>query len=438
MRAILFGLAVGAVMAHCGYLNFATRKLSAKVSRRVELSQAFTRSASPEECTVVYGQVTSSRECAVPLCVAAVARPPAKSEIVDTYLLNGPGYFSLLLPSGDYVLAAFADADGDSTFERDECVGSAGPDGTIHVPDPDSGGNVLPGIDIAVTCDSPTTSDAPDRIAMLSSEELVESAYYPSGAIRSLDDEIFSRKYGTLGMHDPAAFLERAGLYFYTLGERDMRKTPVVFVHGMGATPRSWRAVVEGIDRDRFDPWLFYYPSGQDLTKIADVFYEIFFSGNIIDLRRRKLGICAHSMGGLVVRAAVNRCSQESPGRFLKVIVSLCAPYGGSDAAATGIRNFSIVVPSWRQIATGSAFIESLHETPLPAHTRFYLLFGYHDIAAVKTGPNSDGTIPLRSQLYPPAQESATRVCGFDETHSSILRSETVIAKINEILTEEL
>jgi len=66
--------------------------------------------------------------------------------------------------------------------------------------------------------------------------ETKQSLYYPAGTIRSLDDPIFDEKISTLGMYDPASFLEYAPTMFYALEEDVVHKIPVVFVHGIGGS----------------------------------------------------------------------------------------------------------------------------------------------------------------------------------------------------------
>ena len=46
-----------------------------------------------------------------------------------------------------------------------------------------------------------------------------------------------------------------------------------------------------------------------------------------------------------------------------------------------------------------------------------------------------DGMVTLESQLPATAQQGATRIEGFDETHMSVLESPAVAARLNELLT---
>lgn len=51
---------------------------------------------------------------------------------------------------------------------------------------------------------------------------------------------------------------------------------------------------------------------------------------------------------------------------------------------------------------------------------------------------NTDGVVSLRSQLPIHIQENAALVIGYDEGHVSILNSEEVLRKLNEILDSVL
>ena len=59
------------------------------------------------------------------------------------------------------------------------------------------------------------------------------------------------------------------------------------------------------------------------------------------------------------------------------------------------------MVPSWRDMAPGSAFLRGVHATALPDQLPFYLVFAYDNRARVRPVPSGDGTVVLRSQLAP-------------------------------------
>ena len=69
----------------------------------------------------------------------------------------------------------------------------------------------------------------------------------------------------------------------------------------------------------------------------------------------------------------------------------------------------------------------------LPAHIAYHMLFGFHGGGPDGSG---DGVVSLASQLRPEAQEEARTIRGYDEDHTSILRSAAVAAQLNAILAE--
>jgi hypothetical protein len=103
-----------------------------------------------------------------------------------------------------------------------------------------------------------------------------------------------------------------------------------------------------------------------------------------------------------------------------------------------GVEEAPAVVRSWEDLATGSAFLDRLfHEGParrrLPAHVAYGLFFTYRWRSGQRT-ESGDCVIPLASQLRPEAQEEATTIRGFDEDHTSVLRSRAVAAALNAFL----
>jgi hypothetical protein len=51
-------------------------------------------------------------------------------------------------------------------------------------------------------------------------------------------------------------------------------KIPILFVHGAVGSPKGWEYFVNNIDRARFQPWFFYYPTG---ARIKSMSYLLFW-----------------------------------------------------------------------------------------------------------------------------------------------------------------
>ena len=149
------------------------------------------------------------------------------------------------------------------------------------------------------------------------------------------------------------------------------------------------------------------------------------------DLQQRlgfaQLYVVAHGTGGLVARDFVTEVSKREGSSYVSLLVTLSTPWGGVEAAKTVVALSPLVLPSWVDVAQGSAYLAVLNEKALPAQVPYYLFFGFEG------GRGSDGTISLRSQLEPRAQGGAKQVLGFPEDHAAILRSDTVSAKLNAV-----
>jgi pimeloyl-ACP methyl ester carboxylesterase len=211
----------------------------------------------------------------------------------------------------------------------------------------------------------------------------------------------------------------------------------VLFVHGITGFPAQFSDLLDSLDRDRYQAWFFNYPSGFYLPTIGEGLYRV-----MEQIRRRlgfkRLHLIAHSMGGLVAQSYVQNCQEEAACEYLETFISIASPFNGMDSAKSGVEYAPEVVPSWRDLAPGSDFLETLFERPLPASARHYLMFTYHldrsfgDMVSVES---SDGVVPLRSQLRHEAQNQAKRVAGFDQTHVGVLSDPALLETITGILS---
>ena len=242
----------------------------------------------------------------------------------------------------------------------------------------------------------------------------------------SLDDPIFDPSMGEKGVYDPSSFLMRTQGLVFGLEPFDPSKTIVLFVHGILGTPRDFKYLVDGLDRSRYQPWFFYYPSGFPLDKAGALLATVMEYVSKVQDGKSRIILVAHSMGGIVSRRALNDVCEKGHPAWLKGYVSFCTPYGGTDSAKAGTKAPEAVA-SWKDVATGSDFVGRIHAQPLPADLPFHLFFGWgKEGENGETGPKpaGDGTIELRSQLDPRAQKAAWRLYGYEETHVGILQYE--------------
>lgn len=188
------------------------------------------------------------------------------------------------------------------------------------------------------------------------------------------------------------------------------------------------------MDRDRFQPWFFNYPSGLDLEFVGDA-----LNGAIQWLHDRYRFDCffvtAHSMGGLVARYAILQNVYEDGRDYICLLVTISTPWGSHQAATQGVKYAPAVVPRWRNMVPGSAFISDLYRRPLPAEVPHYLLFSYSGRSGIMEA-NNDGAVTLESQLDYRVQHQVEGLYGFDENHVAVLFSDDRVERFNAVLHE--
>ena len=373
------------------------------------------RELSPENCYSLRGRLIMDRPYEGPVLVVAVSDRYQQREIVATRIIRSPAiYYVIFLPEGEYDLYIYADLNGNGFFETTELVGRTMPGKPASVKKEKAVDAILvDGPDAKIDINHPLTSDI-----FINARVAVSNYKYDS-----LDDEFFDPRYGTMGIYRPTEFLTHTQGSLFALEDYDPDKTMVIFVHGVEGTPRDWKYLVEGLDRKRFQPWFYYYPSGLPLEKLGSLLaHAIKIFDEFPDYKLKQLVIVAHSMGGLVARSAIDSLCRESTPPYLKMYISMSSPYGGIEEAKSGLKSAPVIVPSWRDVATDSNFLKNIYERDMPDGVPFHMFFGYRN----KSGASSDGTITLRSQLDSRVHLKAVKTYGFDTTHVGILNDEAV------------
>ena len=386
-----------------------------------------------DQTYAIVGRIKAGSTSTGPILVLLLEPADGGHNVGYSVFGEATGDFSFLVPQGVYTLAAFEDANNNLRCDPGE------PSGVYDAP--------------ILTGPLSKGGDATDKdgsiggltLRLQSGNELLETfpeltgtslfgapSFVRVGTIARLDDPAFDQANGSLGYWKPATFLKNLGVGIYFLEPFDPHKQPVLFVHGAIGTPAGFSAIVASMDRDRYQPWFFYYPSGVRLNLVVDALVEI-----VKQVRDAyafdKLLIVAHSMGGLVSREFIHAYTRTARPATIGAFVSISTPWGGSQMAAKGAENAPVAVPSWHDMAPESSFIRDLYARNLPEGVRHYLLFGFKGDCSLFMA-NNDGTVELESQLDYRAQREARAVVGFNEDHMSILESPEVMDTVNRIL----
>ncbi len=365
--------------------------------------------------TVLVGRVEPGVGPVRSVVVGAYARQADTWRLAHQVRLHEPGGYELIVPHGSYRLFAFDDRNGNGLHDPGEPAATL-PDEVVAVP----GQSIVAGLDLTL-----------DGAAVAVPRVAAAGPYSTqAGAIADLDLPAFSAERGVQGYWQPMVFFRSQGGNVYFLEPYAPDKTPVLFVHGAVGSPQDWRLQIDRLDRTRFQPWVYFYPSGAPVDSMASLLGWKLLN---LQLRHRfeRLVIVAHSMGGLVSRRFLLDQGAALP--QVRRFVSISTPWAGEPSADTGVRMSPAVVPSWRDMQPGGPFLNALFSRRLPAGIEFDLLFG-HKGGYSLTRPNHDGTVTLASQLRPEAQQEARLVFGYDEDHTSILRSDQVSAQLRALL----
>lgn len=368
--------------------------------------------------------------------IDAVGDAPPSWKIVDHFVLDQPGRWVFATPPGTFRIAAFADSSRDLIYQPGEAfVGSS-----VARPIVCSAGTRTDGIVVSIPTPATERLDRELDVVTLQAlsaderAELTLGQLTAVGEVTTLADPRFDPSKSADGLWRPYdyAHTSRPGVYF--LEPFDPHRIPVLFVHGISGSPANFAYLIEHLDRTRFQAWVYNYPSGIHLAVLADHLNQ---TTEKLELRYhvRHIAVVAHSMGGLVSRGFILRHALTSKPDEIPLFVSLATPWDGHDGAAHGVNYSPIVVDVWHDLAPGSDYIQSLFAVPLPAETKFHLLFAFHRKSA-SFGESGDQTVSVASQLKSGAQQEAVRIYGFDDSHDAILEDAATAGLLNRLLAE--
>lgn len=361
--------------------------------------------------------------------------------VTDHFPLAGPGVFAFGVAPGTFRLAAFVDENRDGNYDPGEPA--------LVSETPFAVGPGERRTDFRLVIPHDVSLDRHHDIREMQAREPRDQQHFSlgrftaRGEIADLGDERFGPASGELGMWRFADFLFEIGPGVYFLEEYDPERIPVLFIHGMSGYPQQFSTLIAGLDRSRFQPWFYFYPSGVHLDGVAD-----HLTDTVGKLRLEHgfdaLAVVAHSMGGLVARAFLQRHEAQAPQHPIELFVSISTPWGGSESAI-GIENAPerLMIFSWLDMRPGSDFLEQLfyepgpprRARPLPPETDFHLIFGFRRPER-SSGPSSDGVVSVHSQVRREALEAARSILPVDDDHAGILHSEQTQRRLETLLEE--
>ena len=373
------------------------------------------------------GEITNRSLHKKPLTILTYVETDAGRQVYNFKIIDkNDELYLIVLPAGEYYIIAFEDANDNLAYDPGEYFGLVGEPDYIKV----SVWKPLDDLNIEVDRTNNFPEGFPTDISNV--KALMDMTSVAAGAITTLDDEKFSEENAKLGFWQPLTGLGTVGIGVYFLEPFNPQKTPILFVHGASGSPRNFRFIAENIDRNRYQPWFYHYPSGFPLDDVSQFLNRVikYLHGKY---QFEKLYVTAHSMGGLVGRSFIIKNTIEESNDYIKLFVSISSPFGGLETAQKGVESALVAIPCWHDVVPGSLFIEKIFEQPLNAKVDYYLFFSYKGDYSYFMD-NNDGAVTLRSQLDLRAQKEAITKWGFDEGHVTILSSEDVLTVYNDII----
>ncbi|MGE5413131.1 MAG: hypothetical protein ACM3NW_03080, partial [Syntrophomonadaceae bacterium] len=190
----------------CSYLQWRRTK----AEQRAELKKnpadlALEKDYAPQDCFGLYGRVAVPEGTPGPLLVAAFAHEAPHELVGSKEIVDETGYWGLLLPSGVYDVTFFADLNGDGFYESDELVGRTPAESPVFVGAKESpDGMLVPAPAVAIDLTRPGRVDAALHVRVVPLPFVVES----------VDDPLFAREMGEMGLYHPGEFLARTQSFF--------------------------------------------------------------------------------------------------------------------------------------------------------------------------------------------------------------------------------
>jgi hypothetical protein len=370
--------------------------------------------------------------------LARAGEPPTG---VDSYVRVRPGSFAFPVAPGRYLVGAYEDRNRNGLLDPGERARSVEASPLLEV---GPGERVAHDIRLGAADATPADAAPVDVLGLTerSPDEQAEFSLWALSAQGELCEDLAAPRFGpaagTRGLWQMTDFVNDgvAGIWF--LEPYDPARVPVLFVHGIAGSPQQFAALMAGLDRERFQAWFYFYPSGFPLSHLAR---------HLATLLKRlqvqhdagELAIVAHSMGGLVARGAILGYFEETHRDDVRLFVTLSTPWGGEPRAEGSDRAPIELPPAFLDMRPSSDYLRWLFHADgaarrLPPGAEFHLLFGFRMRGRGRVA--DDGTVTVASQLRPEAQAQALTLRGLDQGHVEILESREALDRLNLLLSQ--
>jgi hypothetical protein len=400
----------------CNYLSISPK------DDVIEYKSNGSESVASYNSAVIKGKIISSDDHKNSTLLVAHSLSPESDSFTDYVILNGTSSFMLYLPEGRYHLYTITDFNNDGTYKENEVSGYYGfplapQDISVRK------GEIVKDIVINTSKENSKIITLPRQLNVKENYDTVSQLTY-TGQISKIYDEKFSAENALAGWWNPTAFMKAFGAHIYFMEQYNPRKIPVLFVHGAQGSPQNWAYFLIRLDRSRYQPWFFYYPSGIHLSLASQLLYD-----ELMEIHSqygfKKMCIAAHSMGGLVTRSLLTKYKFDKQHNFVKLYVTFATPWTGFESADASQKLPYKSIPSWMDVGSQSIFIKRTMSAELPSDIRYYLFYGKED--KVSKGKALDER----------AASGAYEKFAFDCNHDTILIDRKVFIKFNKILEKE-
>jgi pimeloyl-ACP methyl ester carboxylesterase len=113
---------------------------------------------------------------------------------------------------------------------------------------------------------------------------------------------------------DPQRYADTARLT--QLQPFDPARTPVIFVHGLQATPASWTPMIDSLRndpwiREHYQFWVYSYPSGYPYPYSAALFRQDLDKIDRAFPNHKRVVLIGHSMGGMICRLMITDAGEK-------------------------------------------------------------------------------------------------------------------------------